>query len=116
MLCPKCHDQIMVIVERSGVEIEYCPGCRGVFLDRGELDKIIAQAEPMSGVPAGFAPVSEASSRREPDRSERASAYRDDPRRDDRHKGDRRRWDDDDDYRDRKRRRGGFLGELFDFD
>lgn len=40
MLCP--HDQsVLVISERSGVEIDYCPTCRGVWLDRGELDKII---------------------------------------------------------------------------
>jgi Zn-finger nucleic acid-binding protein len=40
MLCP--HDQSdLVISERSGVEIDYCPTCRGVWLDRGELDKII---------------------------------------------------------------------------
>ncbi len=40
MQCP--HDQsTLVVSERRGVEIDYCPTCRGVWLDRGELDKII---------------------------------------------------------------------------
>ncbi|WP_180380335.1 zf-TFIIB domain-containing protein, partial [Campylobacter lanienae] len=41
MLCPVCKDVNLVMSERSGVEIDYCPSCRGVWLDRGELDKII---------------------------------------------------------------------------
>lgn len=40
MNCPQCAT-ILVMSERSGVEIDYCPQCRGVWLDRGELDKII---------------------------------------------------------------------------
>ncbi len=40
MLCPICKINL-VIAERQGVEIDYCPECRGVWLDRGELDKII---------------------------------------------------------------------------
>jgi uncharacterized protein len=38
----------LAMSERFGVEIDYCPQCRGVWLDRGELDKIIEQAEPRS--------------------------------------------------------------------
>lgn len=41
MKCPVCVDIDLVMSERSGVEIDYCPKCRGVWLDRGELDKII---------------------------------------------------------------------------
>lgn len=41
MKCPICPDVDLVMSERSGVEIDYCPKCRGVWLDRGELDKII---------------------------------------------------------------------------
>ncbi|HEX7358686.1 MAG TPA: zf-TFIIB domain-containing protein [Ignavibacteriaceae bacterium] len=41
MNCPVCSDTSLVISERQGVEIDYCPKCRGVWLDRGELDKII---------------------------------------------------------------------------
>jgi len=40
MKCPVCSIEL-VISERQGVEIDYCPKCRGVWLDRGELDKII---------------------------------------------------------------------------
>jgi hypothetical protein len=41
MNCPTCPDTMLVMADRSGVEIDYCPKCRGVWLDRGELDKII---------------------------------------------------------------------------
>ena len=41
MKCPVCNDVNLVMSERSGIEIDYCPKCRGVWLDRGELDKII---------------------------------------------------------------------------
>ena len=44
MKCPVCNVELR-IAERQGVEIDYCPQCRGVWLDRGELDKIIACAE-----------------------------------------------------------------------
>lgn len=40
MPCPVCR-VALVMSERQGVEIDYCPQCRGVWLDRGELDKII---------------------------------------------------------------------------
>ena len=41
MKCPTCPDTALVMSDRQGVEIDYCPQCRGVWLDRGELDKII---------------------------------------------------------------------------
>lgn len=51
MKCPQCKDTNLVMSERKGVEIDYCPECRGVWLDRGELDKIIershTEAPPM---------------------------------------------------------------------
>lgn len=51
MLCPV--DKIeLVMSERSGVEIDYCPTCRGVWLDRGELDKIIDRAGTLAAQPA----------------------------------------------------------------
>jgi uncharacterized protein len=43
MNCPVCNIAL-VMSERQGVEIDYCPQCRGVWLDRGELDKIIEQS------------------------------------------------------------------------
>lgn len=45
MKCPICITESLVISERSGIEIDYCPKCRGIWLDRGELDKIIERAE-----------------------------------------------------------------------
>ena len=51
MLCP-LDKTALVMSERQGIEIDYCPTCRGVWLDRGELDKIIersgAESEPVS--------------------------------------------------------------------
>jgi Zn-finger nucleic acid-binding protein len=44
MQCPVC-DVALVMADRSGVEIDYCPKCRGIWLDRGELDKIIDRAD-----------------------------------------------------------------------
>ena len=43
MKCPHCQSELRPY-ERSGVEIDHCPSCRGVWLDRGELDKIIDRA------------------------------------------------------------------------
>ncbi|AXK38673.1 zf-TFIIB domain-containing protein [Crenobacter cavernae] len=44
MKCPVCPDATLVMSERQGIEIDYCPQCRGVWLDRGELDKIIERS------------------------------------------------------------------------
>ena len=41
MKCPNCTETALVMSDRQGVEIDYCPQCRGVWLDRGELDKLI---------------------------------------------------------------------------
>lgn len=67
MNCPSCKTVQLSIAERAGVEIDFCPTCRGVWLDRGELDKIVAKAmadesgpgQPMPGGPqamGGYAP------------------------------------------------------------
>ena len=45
MNCPTCKDVTLVMADRQGIEIDYCPQCRGVWLDRGELDKIIERSE-----------------------------------------------------------------------
>lgn len=41
MKCPVCKDVTLLMSEKSGIEIDYCPECRGIWLDRGELDKIM---------------------------------------------------------------------------
>jgi len=54
MQCPVCKTVSLTMAERSGIEIDYCPQCRGVGLDRGELDKIIERATP---TPQAVAPA-----------------------------------------------------------
>lgn len=44
MKCPVCIDVDLAMSERAGVEVDYCPKCRGIWLDRGELDKILQRA------------------------------------------------------------------------
>lgn len=56
MKCPVCPDATLLMSDRQGVEIDYCPSCRGVWLDRGELDKLIQlsagqPSQPQAGVP-----------------------------------------------------------------
>ena len=104
MNCP-VDGTLLTIADRSGIEIDWCPTCRGVWLDRGELDKVIERAAPeLTGGGGG-------SRRRDDDDRDR---YRDDR---DRYRDDRDRYRDDDDHRSgRRRKKGGLLGELFDFD
>ena len=102
MQCPVC-DVTLVISSREGIEIDHCPQCRGVWLDRGELDKIIERAAPAVVGSAGGG-----RGRPEPDWDDR-DRDRDRYRDDDRYRGgDRDRY--------RKKRRGSFLEDLFDFD
>ena len=44
MKCPTCKDVNLVMTDRNGIEIDYCPECCGVWLDRGELDKLIERS------------------------------------------------------------------------
>ncbi len=44
MKCPMCTTSDLLMSERAGIEIDYCPQCRGIWLDRGELDKILARS------------------------------------------------------------------------
>jgi Zn-finger nucleic acid-binding protein len=81
------------MTNRQGIEIDYCPTCRGVWLDRGELDKIIER----SATDGAALPPAESAPRSAPPRYD----------------------DDDHRYRDHayhKRKRRGLLGDLFDFD
>ena len=119
MLCP-VDGETLTMSERSGIEIDYCPKCRGVWLDRGELDKIIdraladadaAPARPARPAAPVFAP---------PPPQTAAPVYQPEPGRrapDGYAQPPRRRDDDDDDYRGgyKKKRREGFLSDLFDF-
>jgi Zn-finger nucleic acid-binding protein len=60
MKCPNC-DTTLAMSERLGVEIDYCPQCRGVWLDRDEIDRLLeaerSQAPAVAAVPAATAPA-----------------------------------------------------------
>ncbi|MGR3463121.1 MAG: TFIIB-type zinc ribbon-containing protein [Roseovarius sp.] len=89
MQCPIDGTEL-VLAERTGVEIDYCPQCRGVWLDRGELDKIIDRSA------AAEAP---------PPRDHHGGGYR--GGRGDGYRGDHGGKP--------RKKRGGFLEDLFDF-
>jgi len=106
MNCPKCNVPLSMS-ERQSVEIDFCPQCRGVWLDRGELDKIIERAaqlmSPQTSRPVGGPP---------PLPPEQAGQHRQSRREYDDDDD-----DDDDDYRGapgQGKKRRGFLGDLFD--
>lgn len=113
MLCPRCKVELRMS-DRQNVEIDYCPDCRGIWLDRGELDKIIDRSlmVPPGGVPAAgyVAPAAE----RAP-----VPEHRRDDDDDDRERY--RRSDDDHPESQRRNaysgmRKRGWLGDILDFD
>ncbi|MEM9033907.1 MAG: zf-TFIIB domain-containing protein [Actinomycetota bacterium] len=118
MRCPTDCDVDLLITERQGVEIDYCPRCRGVWLDRGELDKILDRASDEVGRIVERERNGERS-----DLPEWSSEY--DERGRDRwasSSGSRRRDDDDDDRpkkkkrkKDKKQRAFDLLEDIFDF-
>jgi Zn-finger nucleic acid-binding protein len=95
MKCPVDQTELKM-ADRQGVEIDYCPQCRGVWLDRGELDKIIDRQAAAPAMEREYRPSE--------------GRWYDERRRYD--------YDDDDDgfgdYRGQRRR--GWLGDMFDFD
>lgn len=108
MNCPNCNETL-VMADRQGVEIDYCPKCRGVWLDRGELDKIIERSNAFysGGEQNQQSPQSQANLQR---------PYDDDYKKDrpygDKYYGDKQY--NDPYYRHKKKK--GFLGDFFDFD
>jgi uncharacterized protein len=102
MDCPVC-DVTLSISSRESVEIDFCPQCRGVWLDRGELDKIIERAATSLAPSPAPAATGNVGHDRPP------------PRPDDRPYDD-RRYDDRDRRYEKKRKRRSFLEDIFDFD
>ncbi|MFZ4811507.1 MAG: zf-TFIIB domain-containing protein [Ilumatobacteraceae bacterium] len=98
MKCPIDTNIDLVMTDRQGIEIDYCPSCRGVWLDRGELDKIIERAAPVAPVApvAPAAPAAPVAPAAQP-----------------------RRYDDDDSDGYQRpgypKKKKSLLGELFDF-
>jgi len=95
MKCPICEVDLQM-TERQGVEIDYCPKCRGVWLDRGELDKIIEKSAASNPLPERRIPEA-------PQMNNQQGYY-----------------EHHDDHNSsygykKKHKREGFLGELFDF-
>jgi hypothetical protein len=122
MQCP-VDQTVLQMTDRQGVEIDYCPQCRGVWLDRGELDKIIAKSETSAARPApapspGPDPRTETAGYPPPTAYPAQGGYQQYPRYPS--------SPDSPDYRGghgqgydprygRKRRKESFLGDLFDF-
>jgi uncharacterized protein len=92
MKCPVCATELRM-TERQGVEIDYCPQCRGVWLDRGELDKIVERSAAVETRGESF------EERRSPYPQQGYGDYKSE------HK-----------YDPRYKKKKGFLGDLFDFD
>lgn len=124
MKCP-IDGTDLLMTERHGVEIDYCPECRGVWLDRGELDKIIEKATPAVVLPNPDPAPTDPPELPGPITTDTPVAARREGRDDRRYKKPSRKYrydddDDDDDYRHAKRykrRRGkSILSEIFDFD
>ena len=99
MDCPVCNNVQLLMTDRQGIEIDYCPNCRGVWLDRGELDKIIDRSAA-SSVPSPQQQSPQAAYQQAP---QPAYGHQQHPSH-----GHHTSY--------RKKKREGFLGELFDFD
>jgi uncharacterized protein len=109
-ICPN-DESPMQKVSREGVDIDICPTCKGVWLDRGELDKLLTaeRAESEKQVQAHQRFQTEVDSfHRDPDQWKKTHQYDNETRR-------YRYDDDDDDYKRNRKRRGGFdLFDIFD--
>jgi Zn-finger nucleic acid-binding protein len=90
MQCPACKTVTLAMTARQGIEIDYCPECRGVWLDRGELDRLIERA-------AAETPAPRAAHRPEERHAPRPGHY------------------DSHGYGHKPRKPKSLLGELFDF-
>lgn len=76
MKCPHCENAELLMSDRQGVEIDYCPQCRGVWLDRGELDKLIERSATVSGAAQAGAHGGQAPRRSDYDGSDHRGGYR----------------------------------------
>ncbi len=119
MKCP-VDNETLLMTQRDGVEIDYCPRCRGVWLDRGELDKIIERSVSAATPPVQLTPPPQPQPAaqpqyQQPHYQDRRDSRDHDRRHDDRYEK-RRDYDDDDyKYRGKRKKRESFLSELFDF-
>ncbi len=118
MRCPVCLEAELVPHIRDGIEVDHCGRCRGMWLDRGELEKLLDLVEARSPEPRitthepPRAPAPLPSDVRRDDRDRRDDRYRDDDR--DRYRDDRDRYRDDDRDRGRKRKRKSPFAEMLE--
>ncbi|WP_026309453.1 zf-TFIIB domain-containing protein [Niabella aurantiaca] len=91
MKCPNCNETLLM-TERHRVEIDYCPGCRGVWLDKGELDKLLQFAGDEKSVPASKTQYDD-------EQAGRYTGHRDDQK-----------------HQQYPRKKKSFLSDFFDFD
>lgn len=116
MKCPNCIAVDLLMSERQGIEIDCCPSCRGVWLDRGELDKFVERANQQIPVP-----LKEVANSRDAANPSNARRSLDDDDHDDDDRKDSRRYGDRDFRHEDRYPLGGkkkesFWGNLFDFE
>ncbi len=113
MNCPVCDAQLRTVTKHN-VEVEICPDCKGVWLDRGELDKILEMAS--AGGPSGYrdepAPRAESREYRREEREEYRPERRDE--RDHRERDERYDGGGHDPRHGKHKRRGSWLGEILE--
>lgn len=97
MKCPNC-DQLLQITERQNIEIDYCPQCRGVWLDKGELDKVINFSNQQTSQV----------SKKYDDDIEKYRGYNSNQQKSD-------NYSDNQKYPNKYNKKKSFLGDLFDF-
>ena len=104
MKCPVCKDVTLLMSEKKGVEIDYCPECRGIWLDRGELEKLIEKEETYN--------------REHYEYKRESKEYRDNKYAEENHYHDDDYAYDDKYYKNskypRRRKKESFMGEIFD--
>ncbi|SOE99772.1 Zn-finger domain-containing nucleic acid-binding protein [Burkholderia sp. OK233] len=105
MKCPVCKTTDLLMTERRSIEIDYCPVCRGIWLDRGELDKLIAQDAGTDDTSASATARTSRDGHQDRDRERHRDHAYDNNRTYDNHRTD---------YRGHKKKRSLF--DMFDFD
>jgi Zn-finger nucleic acid-binding protein len=119
MKCPRCESEALDERDRDGIVIDVCKSCRGLWLDRGELEKLIARAtrdlDELVEPPRGAPPPREPERAPPPDRAYQEQRHRDStPPRGVRYDDGRGYYDDDRRYHRRKKSWIESLGDIFD--
>ena len=105
MLCPVCKNVNLLMMMRSNIEIDYCPNCRGVWLDRGELDKLIELSPQQFSAPQ-HNPIPQAPNYGQPYPQNPQPQYNHNQQHNQSYPG----------QHHKKHKKEGWLGEMFDFD